>query len=73
KRPPDLDGGAEESGNPRPKDKIDVANASDQVREEIDIIRRGVRPEKLGNAKIFVGKFGRLIRIRTGKAYEEGL
>ena len=60
--------GAEYAVSFRPKIKIEVAVASDQVDKTIDAITSAAKTGQIGDGKIFVINLDHAVRIRTGEA-----
>lgn len=65
--------GAEYNVNFLPKVKIEVAIASEQLDEVIDVVSQAAHTGKIGDGKMFVASLEKVIRIRTGETNNEAL
>ena len=66
KGPTELYRGAEYEVDFRPKVKIDVVVATEDVDRCVDAVVAAARTGKIGDGKIFVTPVERVVRIRTG-------
>ena len=65
--------GAEYAVNFLPKLKIEVAIATDQVKQVIDAITGAAKTGQIGDGKIFVFSIDHAVRIRTGEQNADAL
>ena len=65
--------GAEYAVNFLPKLKIEVAIATDQVKQVIDTITGAAKTGQIGDGKIFVFSIDHAVRIRTGEQNADAL
>lgn len=65
--------GAEYKVDFLPKVKLEIAVASDQLDEVIEVIQTSAHSGKVGDGKIFVTNLERVTRIRTGETDEAAL
>ena len=65
--------GAEYAVNFLPKLKIEVAIATDQVKQVIDVITGAAKTGQIGDGKIFVFSIDHAVRIRTGEQNADAL
>ena len=59
--------GAEYAVNFLPKVRIEVAVASEQLDQAMDVIAAAARTGQIGDGKIFVTPLEQAVRIRTGE------
>ena len=65
--------GAEYVVDFRPKSKLEIAVADEQVDATIDAIVKAANTGKIGDGKIFVAPMEQVIRIRTGETGEDAI
>ena len=65
--------GAEYAVNFRPKLKLEIAVAEDQVDQVIETIAKAANTGQIGDGKIFALDLSQVMRIRTGETDEDAL
>ncbi|MEO0425295.1 MAG: P-II family nitrogen regulator [Pseudomonadota bacterium] len=65
--------GAEYTVDYRPKVKIEIATADDDVDRVVEAIVQAARTGRVGDGKIFVTGLEQSVRVRTGEAGEAAL